>query len=246
MPSDPTPTQATLALARRTPEESAAPESTPPPEPPPVRVPGYEILCELGRGGMGVVYKAHHLHLNRVVALKMILAGSHAGPMDLVRFRQEAELVARLSHPNIVAIHEVGAHAGHSHLALEYVEGGTLAQKTAGVPQPPRDAARTVELLARAVQHAHDNGILHRDLSPNNVLLTADGAPKLTDFGLARHLCDAQGMTATGAVLGTPGYLAPEQARGDRDLTPATDVYGLGAILYTLLTGRPTSQADNA
>src|SRR2546421_8734050 len=144
---------------------------------------------------MGVVYKAHHRNLNRVVALKMILAGSHAGAVELVRFRQEAETVARLQHPNIVQIHEVGAHAGHSYLALEYVEGGNLAQKTAGVPQPPRDAARLVELLARAVEYAHGNGIVHRDLSPGNVLLTADGAPKLTDFGLARRVRDPQGMT---------------------------------------------------
>src|SRR4051794_29989869 len=168
------------------------------PDKPPAEVPGYELLAEVGRGGMGVVYKALHRQLNRVVALKMILAGSHAGPVELLRFRQEAETVARLLHPNIVQVYEVGAHAGHSYLALEYVEGGNLAQKTAGLPPPPRDAARLVELLARAVDHAHQSGIVHRDLTPSNVLLTADGAPKLSDFGLARRLNDLQGITATG------------------------------------------------
>jgi eukaryotic-like serine/threonine-protein kinase len=220
------------------PTESACSEALP------AQVPGYELLAELGRGGMGVVYKAHHKNLNRVVALKMILAGSYAAPLELQRFRQEAEAVARLQHPNIVQVHEVGAHAGLSYLALEYVDGGSLAQKTAGIPQPPRDAARLVELLARAVHHAHQNGIVHRDLTPGNVLLTADGAPKLTDFGLARCMRDPQQMTATGAIVGTPGYLAPEQAQASKtDIGPTTDVYALGAILYTLLTGRPPFQA---
>src|SRR5262249_37506127 len=155
----------------------------------PASVPGYDILAEVGRGGMGVVYKAHHRNLNRIVALKMVLAGSHAGPLELVRFRQEAETVARLQHPNIVQIYEVGAHGGHSYRAVEFAEGGPLAQKAAGLPQPPRDAARLVELLAHAVECAHQHRVVHRDLTPGNVLLTADGAPKLTDFGLA-HLLD--------------------------------------------------------
>jgi serine/threonine-protein kinase len=211
---------------------------------PPARVPGYDNLAELGRGGMGVVYKARHLKLNRLVALKMILAGSHAGPTELVRFCQEAETVARLQHPNIVQVYEVGAHDGLPYLALEYVEGGSLAKRTAGAPQPPREAAALIELLARAVAYAHQNGVIHRDLTPTNVLLTAAGAPKLTDFGLARRLADTQGMTATGAVLGTPNYLAPEQASAERTaLSPRTDVYGLGAILYYLLTGGPPFQA---
>jgi WD40 repeat protein len=205
--------------------------------------PDYELLAEIGRGGMGVVYKARHRTLNRVVALKMILAGSHAGPTELGRFRQEAETAARLRHPNIVQVYEISAHGGHSYLALEYVEGGSLAKRTAGSPQPPRDAARLVELLASAVDYAHQNGIVHRDLTPGNVLLTADGAPKLTDFGLARRLDGGQGITATGAILGTPGYLAPEQARASSTaIGPATDVYGLGGILYYLLTGRPPIQ----
>ncbi len=207
-------------------------------------VPGYEILAELGRGGMGVVYKARHLELNRLVALKMVLAGSHAGPIALVRFRQEAETVARLQHPNIVQVYEVGTRDGLPYLALECVEGGNLAQKTAGVPQPQREAASLVELLARAVDYAHQNGIIHRDLKPANVLLTVSGAPKLSDFGLARRTGDEHGMTATGAVLGTPGYMAPEQANAQGTaFGPRTDVYGLGAILYYLLTGRPPIQA---
>jgi WD40 repeat protein len=207
-------------------------------------IPGYDVLAELGRGGMGVVYKAHHKNLNRVVALKMILAGSHAGPLELARFRQEAETAARLQHPNIVQVYEVSSHAGLSYLALEYVDGGSLAKKTAGIPQPVREAARLVELLARAVDHAHQNGIIHRDLTPGNVLLTADGAPKLTDFGLARSMSDAQKMTATGAIVGTPGYLAPEQAQASKvAIGPATDIHALGAILFSLLTGRPPFQA---
>ncbi len=215
--------------------------------PRPDGVPGYDFLAEAGRGGSSVVYKALHRQLNRIVALKMILAGSHASAMQLARFRQEAETVARLQHPNIVQLFEIGEHAGSTYLALEYVEGGSLAQKTAGVPQSPPDAARLVELLARAVEYAHASGIVHRDLTPSNVLLTADGAPKLTDFGLARRLDDTAGLTATGTVLGTPGYLAPEQARGDlAAIGPATDVYGLGAILYYLLTGRPPFQAATA
>jgi WD40 repeat protein len=210
----------------------------------PADVPGYDVLAEVGRGGMGVVYKARHRGLNRLVALKMLLTGSHAGPGELARFRQEAETVARLQHPNIVQVYEVGAHNGLPYLALEYVGGGNLAQRTAGAPQPPRDAAALVELLARAVDHAHQQGVIHRDLKPANVLLTADGAPKLSDFGLARLAGEAPGLTATGAVLGTPGYLAPEQAGAGRvGLGPATDVYGLGAVLYYLLTGRPPVQA---
>jgi WD40 repeat protein len=207
-------------------------------------VPGYDVLAEVGRGGMGVVYKARQVALNRLVALKMILAGSHAGPDELVRFRQEAETVARLQHPNIVQIYEVGDHHGLPYLALEYVDGGTLAQQTAGAPQPPAHAAALVELLARAVDYAHQQGVIHRDLKPANVLLTAAGAPKLSDFGLARLAGDAPGLTATGAIVGTPGYLAPEQADAERKaLGPHTDVYGLGAVLYYLLTGRPPVQA---
>jgi WD40 repeat protein/tRNA A-37 threonylcarbamoyl transferase component Bud32 len=207
-------------------------------------VPGYEILGELGRGGMGVVYRARQTKLNRLVALKMILAGAHAGPLELARFHTEAEAAAHLQHPNIVQIYEVGEHHGLHYLALEFVEGVSLAQKYAGAPQPARVAARLVETLARTMHHAHQKGIVHRDLKPANVLLTADGTPKITDFGLAKRLEGPSAQTKTGAVLGTPGYMAPEQAEGKTHaLGPAADIYALGAILYELLTGRPPFQA---
>jgi WD40 repeat protein len=208
---------------------------------PPV-VPGYEVLDELGRGGVGVVYKARQLSLNRLVALKMVLAGSHAGLFDLVRFRAEAEAVAQLQHPNIVAVHEVGKAGGLPFLSLEYVAGGNLAQKLGGVPQLPLAAAALVEKLARAVHHAHAHGIVHRDLKPANVLLGADGTPKITDFGLAKRLDDL-GQTQTGAILGTPSYMSPEQAKGKKDVGPAADIYALGSILYEMLTGRPPFRA---
>jgi tRNA A-37 threonylcarbamoyl transferase component Bud32/uncharacterized protein (DUF433 family) len=203
-----------------------------------VAVPGYEVLSELGRGGMGVVYKARHVRLNRVVALKMILAGEHAGEEARSRFQTEAEAVARLQHPGIVQVFEVGEHDGHSFLALEFVEGGSLASRLSEEPWPPKEAAALVEKLARAVQAAHDKGIVHRDLKPENVLLTADGEPKVTDFGLAKKL-EADGKTQTGAVMGTPSYMAPEQAAGRKDIGPAADVYALGGVLYRLLVGRP-------
>src|SRR5262245_2738181 len=215
-------------------------------------VPGYEVLGELGRGGMGVVYKARQVSLNRVIALKMILAGPHADAEARRRFRAEAEAVARLQHPNIIQVHEHGYSAGHAYLALEYVEGGTRSGKAAGVPQPPAEAARVVETLATAVHYAHGRGFVHRDLKPGNVLVTADGALKITDFGLAKWLHDVPGgdaaaaPTRTGVLVGTPAYMAPEQAAGNRDIGPATDVYALGVILYQLLTGRVPFQGDSA
>jgi hypothetical protein len=194
---------------------------------------------------MGVVYRARHLALKRTVALKMILAGGQAGAAERARFKAEAEAVARLQHPGIVQVHEVGEHAGHPFCALEFVEGGSLAQKLAGKPLPPRDAVRLVEALARAVHLAHSRNIVHRDLKPANVLLAADGTPKVTDFGLARHLDDDSGMTQPGAVMGTPSYMAPEQALGQAHLAgPAADVYALGAILYECLTGRPPFRGE--
>jgi WD40 repeat protein/tRNA A-37 threonylcarbamoyl transferase component Bud32 len=206
-------------------------------------IPGYEILSTLGRGGMGVVYKARQVKLDRIVALKMILSGAHAGPDELARFRTEAEAIARLQHPNIVQVHEVGEHEGKPFFSLEFCAGGTLDRKLAGTPLRPLEAARFLETLAWAMHAAHQANVIHRDLKPANVLLTADGTPKITDFGLAKKLGEA-GRTATGDVMGTPSYMAPEQAGGkSKEVAPATDVYALGAILYELLTGRPPFKA---
>jgi WD40 repeat protein/tetratricopeptide (TPR) repeat protein len=207
-------------------------------------VAGYEILDVLGRGGMGVVYQARDVQLKRLVALKMILAGSHAGPQELARFRTEAEAVARLQHPHIVQIYEVGEQEGLPYFSLEYVTGGSLAQQLDGTPRPPRQAAELVETLARAMHAAHQRGIVHRDLKPGNILMTAEGAPKITDFGLAKKLDGTAHQTASGAIMGTPSYMAPEQAGGKtKELGPAADIYALGAILYELLTGRPPFKA---
>jgi serine/threonine-protein kinase len=207
--------------------------------------PAYEVLAELGRGGMGIVYKARHRALNRVVALKMLVAGSLARPEQLARFRTEAEAVARLQHPNVVQIFEVGEHNGRPYLALEFVDGPTLARQCGRTPQPAHTAARLVETLARAVHEAHRQGIVHRDLKPANVLLTTEGVPKIADFGLAKRLEGGSDLTATGAYLGTPAYMAPEQAEGRaRDVGPAADVYALGTILYELLTGQPPFEAE--
>jgi eukaryotic-like serine/threonine-protein kinase len=206
------------------------------------RVANYEILGVLGRGAVGVVYKARQLGLNRLVALKMLLAGTHAGQRELMRFRIEAEAVARLHHPNIVQVYEVGEHDGLPFFSLEFVEGGSLHQKMDGKPLPPREAAKTVEVLARAIHYAHQHNIIHRDLKPANVLLTSDGVPKITDFGLAKRLeqTNESSKTRTGTLMGTPSYMSPEQAAGrTRDIGPLSDQYTLGAILYELLTGRP-------
>jgi serine/threonine-protein kinase len=207
-------------------------------------VPGYEILEVLGRGGMGVVYKARQLRLNRLVALKMVLAGAHAAPQELARFHTEAEVVARLQHANIVQVYEIGDQEGRPFMALELVE-GNLARNLAGTPLPARQAAQWLETLARAVHHAHQHGIIHRDLKPANVLLSRDGTLKISDFGMAKIMQGpAPGQTQSGAILGTPSYMAPEQAAGQtRLIGPATDVYGLGAILYELLTGRQPFRA---
>jgi tetratricopeptide (TPR) repeat protein len=203
-------------------------------------VPGYEILGELGRGGMGVVYKARQKGLDRLVALKMVLTGGHASATELLRFRTEARAVAQLQHPNIVQIHEVGDLDGRPYFSLEYLDGGSLADRITVTPLPPVEAATLVRALADAMHCAHRAGIIHRDLKPGNVLLARDGTPKITDFGLAKRLEPDSGQTRTGAVLGTPSYMAPEQAEGKtHEIGPPADIYALGAVLYDLITGRP-------
>jgi WD40 repeat protein len=207
-------------------------------------IPGYEILGVLGRGGMGVVYLAGQTKLKRLVALKMILAGANAGPQELERFRLEAEAIARLQHPNVVQIYEVGEYEGKAYFSLEFVDGGSLRNTLTGTPLPAREAARLVETLARAMHAAHQLGVIHRDLKPANVLLTNGGVPKITDFGLAKQRGQDSGQTHTGQIMGTPSYMAPEQAAGNvKTIGAAADIYALGAILYELLTGRPPFKA---
>ena len=178
-------------------------------------VDGYEVIEVLGRGGMGVVYKALHRRLNRLVALKMLLAGAWATPEERHRFAREAELVAGLRHPNIVQVHDVADHDGRPYFTMEFVEGGNLAQRLAGHPLPARRAAEMTAMLVDAVEAAHRGGVLHRDLKPSNILLTPEGRPKISDFGLAKHLENGPALTQSGAAVGTPSYMAPEQARGD-------------------------------
>ncbi len=241
----------------------------------------YEIQAELGRGGMGVVYKAHQKSLNRLVAIKMMRDARLASETDRSRFRAEAAAAARLKHPNIITVHEVGERDSQPYFVMEYVAGAPLSQRIAERgPLPPREAAHLLAEVARAVQHAHEQGILHRDLKPSNILLNAEcrmrnaesntpeangstsgessiriphsafHVPKVTDFGLAKKLSVSAGSntdarTQTGAIVGTPSYMAPEQATGRRDLSPAADVWSLGAILYETLTGRPPFHAAN-
>jgi cytochrome c peroxidase/tRNA A-37 threonylcarbamoyl transferase component Bud32 len=206
---------------------------------------GYDIEHELGRGGMGVVYKARHRKLDRLVALKMIIGGAAADDEYRHRFQIEVQAVARLQHPSIVQIFDVGEHDGQPYCAFEFLEGGTLAGKFDGQPLPPKEAARLIETLARGIHAAHEAGIIHRDLKPANVLIGRDGSPKISDFGLAKRLDTDVNQTQSGMIMGTPGYMAPEQAAGRiRQLGPWTDVYSLGAMLYELLAGRPPFVAD--
>ncbi|QVL34905.1 serine/threonine protein kinase [Telmatocola sphagniphila] len=252
------------------------PDSTPSasvkaePEIPSIHFEDYELLEELGRGGMGVVYKARQKSLNRLVAIKVLRDGRMASDADKGRFRSEATSAGKLKHPNIVTVYEVGDNEGQPFFAMEYVEGLTLAKRLSHGPLPPRQAAALTVQIALGVQHAHDMGILHRDLKPSNILLSPervaspssnsrfslkvlDGAvphPKVSDFGLAKRLyLNPESLrdwrTSTGAIVGTPGYMSPEQAMNRGDLNPASDVYSIGAILYEMLTGRPPFQASN-
>ncbi len=203
-------------------------------------IPGYEIIGELGRGAMGVVYKARQKGLNRLVALKMVIGGEHADSGQLARFHAEAEAAARLQHPSIIQIYEVGELDGLPYFSLEFVDGKSLADKIGNKPLPYREAAETAQLLSFAMSYAHNQGIIHRDLKPANVLISSEGVPKIADFGLAKRLEGDSSQTKSGTIMGTPSFMAPEQAWGkNREIGPPADVYGLGAILYAMLTGRP-------
>lgn len=251
------PLWATAQLAEELGRSVAEPPAVPPESPPslPRSFGDYELLELLGQGGMGVVYRAWDQRLNRQVALKMILRGELATPVDLARFRAEAEATARLDHPHIVPVYEVGEHDGQSYFTMRYVAGTTLARRLAAGPLPPCEAAQLIAQISGAVYHAHQAGILHRDLKPANILLaippasslTTDHWPLVTDFGLAKRVAGGEHLTQTGAILGTPSYMAPEQAFGTPGaLGPASDVYSLGAMLYEMLTGRPPFQAATA
>ena len=207
----------------------------------------YEVIREIARGGMGVVFQARQISLNRVVALKMILAGQLADEMDVRRFATEAEAAANLDHPGIVPIFEVGQHEGQHYFSMGFVEGQSLSQRLALGPLPSRESADLIGRVSDAIEYAHQRGVIHRDLKPANILLDRDGNPRVTDFGLAKKVEDQRGLTGSGTPLGTPSYMPPEQARGNqREVGPAADVYALGATLYRMVTGRPPFQAATA
>jgi len=219
------------------PNQASSPESGNLPQ-----IPGYEVEGLLGRGGMGVVFRARHLRLNRIVAIKLAIAGAYAASSERERFQREAEAVAALRHPHVVQIYDVGDSEGRPYYTMEFIAGGSLAEKEK--PTTPREAALLIRTVAGAVRAAHIGGIIHRDLKPANILLEDDATPKVADFGLSRRLDETTSLTLHGAVIGTPSYMAPEQAAGERNvLGPAVDIYSLGAILYELLTARPPFRA---
>lgn len=223
----------------------------PPPrthEPLPKVFGNFELIEELGRGGMGIVFKAWQRNLGRMVALKMIQRGLHVGSEETARFQAESRAIALLEHPNIVPVHEAGVEDGHPYFSMRFIEGETLSQRLAGGPIKPREAASLIAKVANAVQHAHDRGVLHRDLKPSNVLIDREGHPLVTDFGLAKRTTEEDAritpLTQPGAILGTPAYMAPEQVTGSRgEVGPASDVYSLGVMLYEMVTGRPPFRA---
>ena len=212
---------------------------------PPIRYLGdYELLEEIARGGMGVVYKARQISLNRIVAVKMILAGLLATKADHDRFHAEAQAAALLDHPNIVPIFEVGEYEGQHYFSMGYVDGRSLATRLVEGPLAPREAAELAATVAGAVEYAHRQGVIHRDIKPSNILIDCKGRPRVTDFGLAKQVGSGSDLTAEGQVLGTPSYMPPEQAAGQVNaIGPAADVYSLGALLYAMLAGRPPFQA---
>lgn len=225
--------------------KDAAPKSVAASNPP--SIDGYTVQRLLGHGGMGVVYAAEHQRLGRTVAIKMLLAGGHATPTEVARLLREASTVARLRHPHVVQVYDVGEFEGRPYFTMELMEGGHLGRLLGGTPLPHRDAAKLLVTLAGAVQAAHDAGIVHRDLKPANILFDLSGTPKVTDFGIARIVGEASNLTQTGTPIGTPSYMAPEQALGkSHAIGPAVDIYSLGAILYEVLTGRPPFRAETA
>jgi len=232
--TDPSPDRTeTWISMRSTPRQSSPPSQG-------ERFGKYVLISEIARGGMGVVYRARDTELNREVAIKMILSGSLASELERERFRREAKLAANLDHRNIVPIHDVGEQDGFLYFTMRLVEGGSLTERVAAFASDPQAAGRLIVVLARAIHFANDKGFIHCDLKPSNILMDRDGVPQITDFGLARQAAADGSLTVSGAVMGTPSYMAPEQASGRREsIGPATDVYGLGSIFYELLTGRP-------
>lgn len=212
----------------------------------PQRFGDYELLSEIARGGMGIVYKARQISLNRFVALKMILSGQLASEQEVQRFYAEAEAAANLEHPGIIPIFEIGQHDGQHFFTMRLIEGQSLKERLEDGPVPPREAAAMTKKIAEAVAYAHQGNVIHRDLKPANVLMDANGEPRVTDFGLAKKTDVSDGLTATGQILGTPSYMSPEQAEGrTADIGPRSDVYSIGAVLYAMLTGRPPFATDN-